>query len=154
MPEVLVRKAAPSDLEQLAQLRTLLWPASPIEEHAEELHGILAGNAPGILPLIEFVAEAPDGTLVGFAEVGLRSCVDGCDLKQPVGYLEGWYVVEDYRRRGIGGQLLATAEEWARTQGCIEMASDSEIENITSQRVHEALGFEVTGRSVNYRKKI
>lgn len=154
MSEVLVRKAALSDLEQLAQLRTSLWPVSPIEEHTEELNAILAGNAPGILPLIEFVAEVPDGTLVGFAEVGLRSCADSCDLKQPVGYLEGWYVAENFRHQGIGAQLLSAAEEWARTQGCVEMASDAEIENITSQCVHEALGFEVTGRSVNYRKKL
>jgi len=154
MPEVLLRKAVPSDLEQLALLRTALWPGSPIDEHKEEIDDILAGNAPGILPLIELVAEAPDGTLVGFAEVGLRSCADSCDLRQPVGYLEGWFVVENYRRKGIGAQLLAAAEEWARTQGCVEMASDAEIDNITSQRVHKALGFEETDRSVNYRKKL
>lgn len=154
MPEVLLRKATPSDCERLAHLRTALWPDSPIEEHVGELKSILAGNPPGILPLIELVAETADGALVGFAEVGLRSCADSCDLSRPVGYLEGWYVAEAYRRQGIGAQLLSAAEEWARTQGCVEMASDAEIENISSQRIHEALGFEVTGRSVNYRKRL
>jgi len=154
MPQILLRKAVSSDLEQLSCLRNALWPDSPSEEHKEELESILGGNAPGMLPLIELVAEGPDGKLVGFAEVGLRSCADSCDLKRPVGYLEGWFVVESYRRQGIGAELLAAAEEWARTQGCIEMASDAEIENLTSQHVHEALGFVVTSRSVNYRKRL
>lgn len=154
MPSVLVRKATPSDREQLARLRAALWPGSSIEEHSAELGGILAGISPGILPLVEFVAQAADGRLIGFAEVGLRSCADSCDLKQPVGYLEGWYVADDYRRQGVGAQLLSAAEKWARAQGCVEMASDAEIDNLNSQRVHEALGFEVTGRSVNYRKKL
>lgn len=154
MPEFLLRKATPSDLEQLSRLRAALWPGSSLEEHARELESILAGISPGILPLVELVAHTSDGTLVGFAEVGLRSCADSCDLKQPVGYLEGWYVVQAYRQQGIGARLLVAAEDWARAQGCIEMGSDAEIDNFISQRVHEALGFEVTGRSVNYRKKL
>ena len=79
---------------------------------------------------------------------------EGCDASQPVGYLEGWYVDPAYRRQGVGAQLLAEAEAWARTQGCREMASDTWPENLISQRVHQALGFEETGRSVNYRKHL
>jgi len=68
--------------------------------------------------------------------------------------VEGWYVTEAYRRSGIGAQLLARAEEWARAQGCSEMASDTWIDNDISQRVHEALGFEIVDRCVNYRKPL
>ena len=49
---------------------------------------------------------------------------------------------------------LRAAEDWARSQGCKEMASDTQIENHLSQRVHEALGFQVTERSVIYRKPL
>jgi hypothetical protein len=34
------------------------------------------------------------------------------------------------------------------------MASDTTIDNLVSQRVHEALGFEVAERSVLYRKTL
>jgi aminoglycoside 6'-N-acetyltransferase I len=112
------------------------------------------GRAPGILTLVELVAELADGRLVGFIETGMRSVADGCDPARPVGYVEAWFVAESYRRQGIGAQLLMAAEEWARKQGCTEMASDAEIENENSQRTHEALGFEVSGRSVNYRKRL
>src|SRR5204863_3252567 len=55
-----------------------------------------------------------------FLEVDLRSHADGCNPSRPVGYIEGWYVAQSYRTRGIGRKLLAAAEDWARSQGCIE----------------------------------
>ena len=106
------------------------------------------------MPLIILVAEAIDGKLVGFLEVDLRSHADGCNPSQPVGYIEGWYVAEDHRHRGVGKKLLGNAEDWARSQGCVEMASDAIIDNELSQRAHEALGYEVVDRCVHYRKKL
>ena len=73
---------------------------------------------------------------------------------RPVGYVEGWYVAENHRNRGIGRKLLAAAEDWARSQGCVEIASDTWIENEVSQRVHKALGYEVVDRCVHYRKTL
>jgi aminoglycoside 6'-N-acetyltransferase I len=84
--------------------------------------------------------------------VSLRSHAEGCDESRAVGYLEGWYVDEPCRRQGIGAALLRAAEDWARSQGCREMASDAGLENKISQRVHTALGFTEVGRAVNYRK--
>ena len=114
----------------------------------------MAGETPGSMPLVNLVAEAPDGKLVGFAEVDLRSHADGCDPARPVGYLEGWYVAEGSRHSGIGRRLLSAAEDWARSHGCIEMASDTWVDNEVSQRCHEALGFEVVDRCVHYRKAL
>ncbi|HYL64649.1 MAG TPA: GNAT family N-acetyltransferase, partial [Candidatus Methylomirabilis sp.] len=118
-----VRPARPSDLDQLAPLRAALWPESAVAEHAQELATILAGKPFGILPLVTFVAEGQDGTLIGFVESGLRSSADGCDPAHPVGYVEGWYVDDSHRRQGVGAALLRAAEDWARAQGCREMAS-------------------------------
>ena len=125
-----------------------------MEEHSHELEAILAGKAPGILPLVVFVAEASDKSLLGFIEVGQRSTADGCDPALPVGYVEGWYVVEGRRRSGIGKQLMAAAEDWARGQGSVEMASDTYIDNTLSERAHRALGFEVAERSILFRKAL
>ncbi len=100
------------------------------------------------------VAERGDRSLAGFVEVDLRSHADGCDPSIPVGYVEGWYVSEQDRRQRIGAQLIAAAEDWARAQGCVEMASDTWIDREISQRAHEALGFEVVDRCVHYRKTL
>ena len=149
-----MRIAQPADRRALARLLHALWPESPAEEHARELELILAGKAPGTLPLVIFVAEDKDGTLVAFLECGLRSHADSCNPSRPVGYVEGWYVAEGHRRRGIGKTLLKAAEDWARSQGCTEMASDAVIDNELSQKVHQRLGFEVVERSVLFRKTL
>ena len=153
---VQIRPARTSDLDQLARLCEALWPESSGEEHAQELRLIFGGKAALVLtmPLTIFVAEGSDGILLGFLEVDLRSHADDCNPSQPVGYIEGWYVAEDHRHRGIGRKLLAKAEEWARSHRCVEMASDAIIDNELSQRAHEALGYEVVDRCVHYRKRL
>jgi|SRR5215472_9490510 len=154
MTNTRIRLAQPSDCAALARLRETLWPESSAEEHSRELVAILGGDSLATLPLVIFVAEMRDRSLVGFVEVGLRSHADGCSPAHPVGYIEGWYVAEHHRQRGIGAKLLAAAEDWARSQGCSEMASDALISNELSQCVHEALGFEVVDRCVHYRKRL
>jgi aminoglycoside 6'-N-acetyltransferase I len=149
-----IRLAQQADRDQLVRMHQALWPNSSAEEHAQELALILNGQAPVTMPLIILVAKAPDGVLAGFLQVDLRSHADGCNPSRPVGYIEGWYVAENYRHTGIGRQLLAAAEEWARSHGCVEMASDTWIDNEVSQRVHEALGYEVVDRCVHFRKTL
>ena len=126
-------------------MRHLLWPDSSVEEHRRELE---AG-----LPAINFVADA-NGSLIGFVEAGLRSHAEGCDPARPVGYIEGWFVRDTFRHRGVGRALIAAAENWARAQGCREMASDALIDNVASERAHQALGYEVVERSVHFRKPL
>jgi aminoglycoside 6'-N-acetyltransferase I len=148
-----VREAAIADLEALSGLRARLWPAAPLAKHREETRAILEGTFRTTQPQSMLVAEADSG-LIGFAEVGLRSHADGCDPSRPCGYLEGWYVEPEHRRRGVGRALVAAAEAWCREQGCVEMASDTWLDSAVSQRAHAALGFEVVDRCVNYRKTI
>ena len=156
MDEVQIRRAQLFDLDQLAGLLTALWPKASAEEHAHELRLLLGGNADAVLtmPLAIFVAESTDGRLVGFVEVDLRSHADGCNPAQPVGYIEGWYVADDYRQHGIGRKLVAQAEDWARSYKCVEMGSDSVIGNRISEHAHQALGYEIVDRCVHYRRKI
>ncbi|HUE42072.1 MAG TPA: GNAT family N-acetyltransferase [Candidatus Sulfotelmatobacter sp.] len=154
MSNVHIRAATPSDLEPLGKMRHALWPDSSVEHHEEELVPILAGKSPGILPLVYFLAEDENKTVVGFVEVGLRSTADGCDWAHAVGYVEGWYVAESHRRRGVGAQLIAAAESWAREQGCTEMASDTQIDNTQSLQAHLRLGYEIAERSILFRKNL
>lgn len=154
MSEARIRLGLPSDDEQVARLCEALWPETSCQEHREEVRPILSGKPRATLPSVIFVAEATDGALAGFLEVSLRSHADGCDTRHPVGFVEGWFVRESLRRRGLGAQLLAAAENWARSQGCVEMASDTWIDSSLSQRVHEMLDFEVVDRCVHYRKTL
>jgi|SRR5690349_23109958 len=151
-----IRPAQTSDVEQLAAMCETLWPTSSAEEHAKELRLILGGKADLVvtMPISILIAEASDGTLLGFVEVDLRSHADGCNPSKPVGYIEGWYVAKHYRQRGVGRKLLGEAEAWARSHNCFEIASDATIDNERSQRAHAALGYEVVDRCVHYRKRL
>lgn len=135
-------------------MRAALWPKGSIEEHRREVDDFLAGQLKVTLPWTTLVAVNDDNAVIGFIEVDLRSHADGCDPAQPVGYVEGWFVREEFRNQGVGAELIRAAENWAREQGCIEMASDALIENEVSQRAHAALGFEVVDRCVNFRKRL
>lgn len=75
----------------------------------------------------------------------------------PIGYLEGWYVKEDSRQKGIGRELVKAGEEWARSKGCQEIASDVEKENAVSLEAHRRLGFVEYGSNEDealFRKRI
>src|SRR6202046_3353546 len=110
MSEARIRLGVPSDDEQVAHLCEALWPETSWEEHLQEIGPILSGKPTATLPSVIFVAETTDGALAGFLEVGLRSHADGCDPRQPVGFLEGWFVREEFRGLGVGRALVGAAE--------------------------------------------
>ncbi len=151
MKEAVIRSAQPADSAHIDRMCRVLWPGFDDADAAQLLRA-LEGKSPGMLPATYLVAVVDDP--VGFAEVTLRSHADGCDPAQPVGYLEGWFVDELHRGKGIGGKLVRAAEDWARAHGCREFASDTWIAAEGSQQAHEALGFEVVDRCVHYRKSL
>jgi|SRR5581483_11391935 len=150
---VTIRPARAADRAAVAAARAALWPDATVEQHDAELARILAGEPVTTMPWQILVAEE-DLQIVGFCEVSLRSHADGCDPARPVAFLEGWFVAPASRRRGVGAALVAAAEDWGRSQGCTEIASDTWIEHEVSQRAHEALGFLVVDRCVHYRKPL
>jgi aminoglycoside 6'-N-acetyltransferase I len=146
-----VRAATPADRDAWALLRRALWPDTPAEEHAAEIDAFFAGTARE--PLAALLAEDPAKGLVGFAEVSIRPYAEGCRTDR-VGYLEGWYVAPDFRGTGLGRTLVRAAEEWARGQGCVELASDTEEANTASAAAHRALGFTDLGLVRCFRKDL
>jgi len=137
----------PADLDTWLALRCALWPGSAAE-HRASLDRYFAGDRrePAEV-LIAWEGDRP----VGFVELSIRNVVDGCETGR-VGYLEGWYVVPDRRRRGVGRALVDAGQAWARRQGCTEFGSDAAIDNDASITAHRALGFEETSRGVTFRK--
>jgi aminoglycoside 6'-N-acetyltransferase I len=148
-----VRLAVPADLKSVVALAVALWPDEPVRGHRVHMRAVLMGKPRSTLPLVVFVAEQR-GRIAGFIEVGLRSHADGCDGRRAVGFVEGWFVSAAQRGRGIGRRLMRAAEKWAVGQGCMEMASDTWLDNEDSRRAHEALGFEVVDRCLNFRKPL
>ncbi len=97
-----------------------------------------------------YMAET-DGVAIGFAEYALRDYANGCH-SQPVPFLEGIWIHDDYRSQGIARALVEFLEAKARRAGFKEFGSDVELNNYPSQLMHERLGFEQTEKVIFYRK--
>jgi aminoglycoside 6'-N-acetyltransferase I len=133
-----------------AELRTELWPDGTADEHLR--FAVAAVGEP--TRFVAFLARDDGGHLLGFAEASLRfDYVNGCSTS-PVAFVEGLYVREAVRRRGIGRGLIAAIELWARERGCTELASDALIDNGVSHHAHEGVGFVETERVVFFRKDL
>ncbi|CAN5586261.1 N/A [soil metagenome] len=145
----MIRPMKEDDIDEWFRLRKLLWDESSDEEHKAEMLDIYEHTDSQLV----LIAETDDGKFVGFLEASIRPFVEDCHTDH-VGYLEGWFVEEDFRRYGIGRKLVKNAENWARSKGCEEMASDSEIGNELSFKAHLKLGYEETSRLVHLRKDL
>lgn len=142
-----VRPIAEDDASEWLRLRKLLWDEISDADHRDEMTDIYEHTDSQLV----LVAETDNGKLVGFLEASIRPFVEDCETDN-VGYLEGWFVEENYRQSGIGGTLVSAAEEWARSKDCEEMASDAEVGNEISLTAHQRLGYEETSRLVHLRK--
>jgi len=139
-----VRQVERRDAPRWAAMRAALWPEEDPAALADDVERFFAEPRRGVgaMPEGVLVAQTDEAAqAVGFAEVSRRLYAEGCETS-PVGFLEGWYVVPEHRRRGVGRALVAAAEAWARELGCREFASDAVADNGTSATAHRALGFE------------
>ena len=143
-----IRRLEERDRAAWLTLRIALWPREDTAAFAGDITGILADSE--LMPAF----GAFDGDrLVGFAEAGERPFGDGCETA-PVGWLEGIYIEQEYRRQGIGRALVAAVTDWAKARGYAELGSDALMENHISLQSHVRWGFEETKRIVMFRKRL
>ena len=144
-----IRPLEEQDLSEWLRLRTLLWDEADEDDHRSEMVDIIEHSDSQLVA----VADAGEGTLVGFLEASIRVFAEDCESDH-VGYLEGWFVEDGHRQHGIGRGLVEFAEKWALHQGCTEMASDAELGNEVSLQAHLRLGYAETSRLVHLRKEL
>lgn len=144
----MIQRAKWEDAEALANLAIRMWTDHDPADLAEEFRRLVTSDE--AVCFIQYV----DGKPVAFAQCQLRhDYVEGTETS-PVGYLEGIFVSEAYRKQGIAAELLSACEKWAKEKGCTEFASDCELDNEDSFRFHMALGFEEANRIICFRKGI
>ena len=144
----LIRKATLEDVPQLVSLAIQMWKSHTVEdltkifcEHIRKGKNII------------FLAISEEH-IVGFAQCGLRfDYVEGTD-SSPVGYLEGIFVLEEYKKRGYAKELLGECQNWAKDQGCLEFASDCELDNEDSLKFHLKMGFAEANRIICFTKRL
>jgi aminoglycoside 6'-N-acetyltransferase I len=146
-----VRHVVPKDASTWLRMRRALWPHSSESEHADEIAAFFDGRARE--PAAVLIAEDGASNALGFAELSIRAYAEGCSTDR-VAYLEGWFVVPEARTQGVGRALITAAEDWGRSTGCKEFASDAQVSNDVSAAAHKALGFAEVGQVRCFRKDL
>lgn len=144
----MIKRAKSEDVEVLADLAIQMWTDDDLEDLTEEFSQLVMND--NAVCFIKYVDDKP----IAFAQCQLRyDYVEGTG-SSPVGYLEGIFVLEGYRKQGFAAELLSECEKWAKEKGCKEFASDCELGNTDSVRFHMSLGFEEANRIICFRKDL
>jgi len=84
-----------------------------------------------------FVAQLPDGPLVGWVHAAVRTML----LSEPHVEVEGLVVDAAYRRCGIGRRLMQRVEQWAREKGCCWVYLRSNVVREDAHRFYAMLSY-------------
>jgi aminoglycoside 6'-N-acetyltransferase I len=130
------------------EMREDIYPLLDEEYHQEEMEQIFVSDE----WFCYFLTDEDNRTL-GLVELSSRNIVDGC-LSSPVAYIEGLYLKEEYRGRGLGKEAIRVILDWCREKGFSELATDAELGNVKAQHFYEAVGFQETDRVVEFRMEV
>ena len=125
-------KAERKDAAALAPLVGKLWP-----EHTEEAL---------VRILTEYIAS-PEAAVFACREDDRFVGVALCCLRHD-------YVEESCRLAGNARALVGQCEQWAKSMGCREFASDCELTNKASLAFHLSLGFTEENRIICFKKNL
>lgn len=127
-----IRPMAPADAGQVAELVTQLgYPSSP-SQLARRFALVADRPDHGVL-----VAVAPDGAVLGVIHLRVAGLLE----MEPTAVIESLVIDERARGRGIGGQLVAAAEQWARARGVGAVWVRSNVTRVAAHRFYERLGY-------------
>lgn len=137
---MIIRPATENDYKPWLEMRKSLWVYHTKMALNGEMKAIYKKTQSGERAV--FLAE-DGGEICGFIEVSEHEKAPGCRGPR-IGFVEGWFVRESQRDKGVGRMLVEAAEAWARERGCTEMASDTDLRLYpTSPACHAALGYRV-----------
>ena len=135
----------PADAPLVADLATQLgYPSGPQEttERLATLQRQPDAHA-------AFVADE-DGRAVGWVHVALSASL----LSGPKADIGGLVVDEGHRSGGVGAELLAAAEAWARERGARTMMVRSRVARERAHRFYERKGYALVKTSHVFEKPL
>ncbi|XOV91366.1 MAG: GNAT family N-acetyltransferase [Bacteroidota bacterium] len=143
------REFEAADFDMLLAMGKKLWP----DFEASELGELLMETSKATSNKQIWLARTPDKYL-GFAIFSIRTdYVEGA-VKSPTGYLEGIFVEEESRLKGVAKSLFLLGEQWCKSKGCTQIGSDTWITATDSRQFHQQIGFWEEEEVVHFLKNI
>lgn len=141
-----------TNINAWVDLSIKLFPDHPFAEMYDTYHEYLINEEMNQRE-IGFLYQV-NNQYVAFMNISVRrDYVNGTDTF-PVVYIEAIYVLEAYRNRGIGRELIKKAMHYAKEQGIKQIASDCTIDNTVSELFHKSCGFEEAERVICFVKNV
>lgn len=142
---ITIGQASARDLGQVLRLSAELFQDNDPRELAGSYHKSLMNPQEAFF----LVHEGPQA--IGFAHMSIRhDYVEGALEGRACAYLEAIYIQEKWRLGGLGRRLVDACRQWAKDQGCRQLASDTPLDNQASLDFHLKLGFSEAGRLVHF----
>ena len=140
-----VREARNDDAGAVSDLANAMgYPTSPTEAIAR-LDRVAGRQDHGV-----FVAELPDGTVIGWVHAFVAERVES----DPFVELGGLVVASDQRRTGVGRLLVARAEQWCRERGIGTLRVRTNVVRAEAHRFYERLAFQGVKTQAVFEKKL
>ena len=137
-----IRNARAEDALSLSLLSSELGYPVPADILADRVRNLPADHA-------VFVADV-EGLVVGWIDVGLSFHLQS-GTKAEIG---GLVVAHAFRSRGIGGELLRSAEQWAREHHAEKVALRSNIKRADAHRFYLREQYTQTKTSAVFEKAL
>ena len=103
----MIRRAGMNESRNLVNMAIQMWTDHDLEDLETEFQNLVTNEEAACF--IKYVDDKP----IAFAQCQLRyDYVEGTK-SSPVGYLEGIFVSEGYRKTGYTAELLSECERWA-----------------------------------------
>ncbi|MRN53307.1 GNAT family N-acetyltransferase [Paenibacillus sp. LC-T2] len=137
-PVLQIRKCGMNDLERVTKLLREFGYPTTLSVMKERMEGM--ENDPFHCTL---VAEL-NNEVVGM--IGLRQVKSYYKQQDCITEITALIVSEELRGKGLGKRLVASAEEWARQQGCCQLflRSGNRVERAPAHAFYRHIGFEKT----------
>jgi len=140
-----IRRVESGDAEALAPLTTQLgYPVNP-DRIASRVSRLLDDPSSVVL-----VATDDDDRPIGWLHVAEQLSLEG----DPRVHIMGLVVDDTHRSAGIGQELLAAGEAWARERGVTRMTVYSRQTRERAHRFYEREGYAMAKRSYYFEKEL
>ncbi len=129
----MIRPAQKADYDQLMHLYNLFVEDDRYSnKNNDSFEKVL--NSPS-----NYIFVAEEGKqLVGFASFSTRNVIR---YPKPIAELDELFVLEEFREKGIGKELLNSIEEKAQALDCYRLFIESNYKHETAHKFYESLGY-------------
>lgn len=140
----MIRRARIEDADGIAALCGQLGYPTTAAEGTERLRAVLAHDDMAV-----FVAEA-DGAVVGWIHMF------GCERLEsdPSAEIGGFVVADGHRGLGVGAELIAAGEQWAKERGYELVRVRSNVIRERAHRFYQRAGYVLSKRQAVFTKNL